>query len=506
MILRLDRDSLGAAAAPGWEKRVARDGDAVVVRGDDTGEVVLFLHSGGRTVTVSDDAGELLSAMGAAGATAEIDAGAGLSHFLHDGLVPVPRTLFRDVFVLSIGDRATVRREGERLRVDFSVEFPYYTRLSREDQAPDHGRFLALLADSLERRLASYRSGVLFLSAGKDSVALALALAERGRKDVPCVTYALPGSTEGEYAKGFCRKLGLSHTVVTLESRAAAVRDALTRFFTESPLPSGDLTQIPSVLLTEATAAPGGAVVVGSGNDTFFGALPYPKDRRIVPFCLGRTALVDPLKPLLPPASVWNYLLRDPVEILWPGLLVRHADTRKFLAGSVNTSPAWRRVRAAHRGMDIIDFRALYRGRNFEVCTEKRKIQLAARAFGVGAVFPYVDERVIDFYFNLPREQRYDPATWTTKRLMRDLLRERLQYDDAAIGKWGFPFDGAAFVRTMRDTVLGEITACGLFDRKGLGFLERSVARVDAHRYAWHHVVALFQFAGWYNHSRYLRS
>jgi len=52
---------------------------------------------------------------------------------------------------------------------------------------------------------------------------------------------------------------------------------------------------------------------------------------------------------------------------------------------------------------------------------------------------------------------------------------------------------------------LGEISACGVFDRKGLGFLERSVKRADRHGCAWHHIVALFQFAGSYDHSRHLR-
>jgi len=507
MILTLGPDALGAQAPPaGWEGRVERAGETIVIRGDDTGEEVLFLHSGGRAVTVSDDVGEILSAIKASGKKVELDTREGLSHFLHDSIVPLPRTIFRDVFALTIGDRATVRREGDgRLAVAFSTEFPYFTRLSREDQAPDHERFLGLLADSIDRRLSKYRSGVLFLSAGKDSTALALALAERERKDIPCVTYSIPGSVEEEYARALCRKLGLPHTVVSLDSQVATARDALTRFFTESPLPSGDPAQIPTVFLTRAAAAPGGAVIVGSGNDTSFGALPYPKDRRIVPFCLGRTAFADPLKRCLPPGSKWNYLLRDPVEILWPGLLVRHVDTSRFLAESVNTSAVWRRVRRAHRGMDIIDFRALYRGRNFEVCTEKRKIELAARAFGVGTVFPYLDRRVIDFYFNLPRDQRYDRAHWTTKRFMRDFLRERLAYDDAAIGKWAFPFDGAAFVLRMKDMILDEIRSCGLFDREGLGFLTRSVERVEAQRYVWHHIVGLFQFAGWYNHSKYLR-
>ncbi len=322
MILTLGPDALGAPASPaGWEGRIARAGDAIVIRGDDTGEEVLFLHSSGRAVTVSDDVGELLSAIRASGKKVELETReGGLSHFLHDSVVPLPRTIFRDVFALTIGDRATVRREGDgRLAVTFSTEFPYFTRLSREDQSPDHDRFLGLLADSMERRLSKYRSGVLFLSAGKDSTALALALAERGRKDVPCATYAVPGGVEDEYARGVCRKLGLPHTVVSLDSEAATVRDALTRFFTESPLPSGDLAQIPTILLTRATAAPGGAVIVGSGNDTSFGALPYPKDRRIVPLCLGRTALADPLKRCLPPGPNGTTSFAIPWRSCGPG-------------------------------------------------------------------------------------------------------------------------------------------------------------------------------------------
>jgi hypothetical protein len=155
--------------------------------------------------------------------------------------------------------------------------------------------------------------------------------------------------------------------------------------------------------------------------------------------------------------------------------------------------------------MDIIDFRALWRGRNFEISTEVRKIRLAAQAFGMGAILPYLDKGVIDFYFNLPEEERYDRRHWTTKRLVREVLRSRIGYDDSKIGKRAFLLDGANFVKRMRSMILDEVYGCRLFDKEGLRFLERSIERADANRYAWHHVVGLSQFAGWYNHSKYLR-
>jgi hypothetical protein len=108
-----------------------------------------------------------------------------LSFFLHDGQVPFPRTLYDGVFALTIGDRGLVKVEGGSLEVTFSLEFPYFSTLSREDQEPDPDRLLTVLTQATEDMLAGEENALL-LSAGKDSTAVAPALAASSQDPTRC--------------------------------------------------------------------------------------------------------------------------------------------------------------------------------------------------------------------------------------------------------------------------------------------------------------------------------
>jgi asparagine synthase (glutamine-hydrolysing) len=331
-----------------------------------------------------------------------------------------------------------------------------------------------------------------------------MALAECGRTDVRCVTYTTEGDDEHVYAREFCRRLGLSHSTVSLDQCDDMAADALTRFFTETPLPGGDLAQIAVALVLGTAVPPGSAIVEGTGNDTPFGYMPYRKDRIEAALTIGRWDWADQIRARVPPGSILNYVLRDPAEINWPGLRVRHSETRSLFAGSVNTARVWRRARKEHADLDGIDFRALLRGHHFENGCQRQKVDLATYAFGQHAVYPYQDGGVIDYYFNLPENERYDRRRMVNKVHLRELLRARLDYDERAIGKRCFRFDGAAFVKRHRDFIADEIRTCRLFDRKGSDAVLRAIDIVDSGRDIWHHIVGLFQFAAWYNHSRYL--
>lgn len=502
MLLHLTRESLPGFEVPEeWRGLLSVSGSVIALRGDDTGAVLLYARVSGPDVTVSDDLGELLSSVDPPPDLSP----EGLSFLLHDGQVPFPRTVYRDIFCLTVGDRSELRLGAGSVRTSFSVDFPYSSERSREDQIPDTGRLLSLLAEATARRLEPFDEAALLLSAGKDSTALALALAECGRTDVRCLTYTSEGDDEHVHAGETCRRLGLRHEVVSLDGAGVSVPDALMTFFERSPLPPGDLAQIPVVVLAAAAGASLECLLEGTGNDATFGYVPRPKDARAARFCMGRWGWVDGLKRLLPVDSELNYALRDPVEINWPGLRLRYVDSSRLLAGAVNTSRSWRRVRRELRGLDVTDMRTLLRGRHFEIGAQRQKIDLAARAFGVIPLYPYQDPAVIDYYFNLPERDRFDRAGLVNKVLLRRLLRERLDYDPAAIGKRGFQFDGAGFVARYRDLIVEEIRTCDLFYDRGLDFLPDSLKRVNRTRFGWHHVVGLFQLAAWYNHTQYLR-
>ncbi|HYW68988.1 MAG TPA: asparagine synthase-related protein, partial [bacterium] len=233
--------------------------------------------------------------------------------------------------------------------------------------------------------------------------------------------------------------------------------------------------------------------------------VPRRKDRMAARVALGRWNWADGLKRLLPPGSQLNYILRDPVEINWPGLRVRLPESRRLLRGAHNTSRHWRAVRRGLGSLDSVDARALLRGRHFEIGSQKEKVDLAAAAFGIRAVHPYQDPRVIEYYFNLPLSSRYDPRRMVNKTLLRQLLSERLGYDEREIGSRGFAFDGAAFVHRFTDLIRQEVLSCAALDgHEAERLLVLGFDHVDRGPFVWHHIVGLFQFAAWHNHSRFL--
>jgi asparagine synthase (glutamine-hydrolysing) len=503
-ILEVTPWSIGSADVPkGLEGLVASAPDGIGLRGDDTGRRILYVSVRPDEALIGLDLSEILDALALRGASPSISRES-LSFFLHDGQVPYPRTLYEDVFALTVGDRGRLAASGDGLDATFSVEFPYFAASSSQSEDPDPARLLSLLTLATVDLLDGVEDAFLLLSAGKDSTALALALAESGRRDVVCLTYAGEGDDEHLFAAEVCRRLGLTHRVYSMDSPDVDVARALMQFFTESPLPAGDLAQVPVVLAMAAACGRAGTVLEGTGNDLTFGYVPRRKDRRAARLTLGRFRPAVVLRGLVPPGSQLNYLLRDPVEINWPGLRVRYRETSKLLGATYDTTAHWRDVRRRLGAVDPVDARGLLRGRHFEIGCQKEKVDLAARAFGCSAVHPYQDPRVIDYYFNLPESSRYDARRLVNKVLLRELLKSRLGYDERAVGKRGFTFDGSAFVRRHRELIRDEVLACTLFDTAAAERILKAVNVLDRGPFVWHHIVALFQLAAWHNHSRFV--
>ena len=199
-LLEVTSDAIGRIEVPAcWDSLVAVTTDGLALKGDDTGSRIIYVAVSEDRVLIGLEMSVLLDGLRTRGVRPSISAES-LSFFLHDGQVPFPRTLYDGVFALTIGDRGRVKAEGDSLEVTFSLEFPYFSALSREDQEPDANRLLAVLAQATEEMLAGEENALLLLSAGKDSTALALALAEAGRTDVTCVTYAGVGDDEYVFA------------------------------------------------------------------------------------------------------------------------------------------------------------------------------------------------------------------------------------------------------------------------------------------------------------------
>ena len=220
-----------------------------------------------------------------------------------------------------------------------SHHFEWCFSKSRQDQEPDTARFMSLLADATDRQVnAAGGQGVLCLSSGKDSVAVAVALAQSGNTQVPCVTYiAHEGDTEYLYARDLCERLGLEHHTATMPDDPRIVRDLVTRLFEQGSAPTTDLSIIPSMLLAQQAGFDSGAALLdGTGNDLYGGWLPGRQDRLKRQLRIRNRTLMRAMRSRLPLDSRWNYLTRSALGTQLTLRLFRQEDLTRFYPDAVD--------------------------------------------------------------------------------------------------------------------------------------------------------------------------
>ncbi len=429
----------------------------------------------------------------------------GLSHMLETGFVPMPDTIYEGVHRLGAGDSISAKAAGDGIAVEFGFDYPWLPSQSRHDQQPDTATLHELIVASMNTHLeASGGDAVLMLSSGKDSVALAIALADTGY-DVPCITYKSgDDDLEHVFAADFCRTLGLRHQIVEMPSDPSVVRGHLMHYFENAVAPSVDHALIPYVVAVDGSGLSAGGVIDGGGNDTYMGYMPsrirvlkrrYRVRGRRIAGLVSRLTRVD---------SPINYLARSEVAASFPGRSLRHHETRQIYADAVDTASFWYDVSKSLATVNKLDGTTLTLLRHTEGARSNDKVRMVAPAYGLAAMLPYCDEDLVEYYFHLPQSARYDIETNTNKVLLRQLLDEKIGYSSSGVGDGHFSFDGAAFLTGNADFVRDEILACTLWEPAVRGMVDGWLKALPRRPFLFHVLVPLFLISGWHNHSPYL--
>lgn len=505
MLIKLSLRDIESGASPsGWSSHIIAAEHGLRLQGDDTGLVALYLHRHPSCVTVSTDLPLLLDDLGGRGIAPGVSP-AGVSHLLHDALVPIPNTVYQDIHFVGLGDRCDLRAADGSAKLTFSNAHPYFLENSAEDRTADAKHLLQLLTQAVTRQVETCRDSFLMLSSGKDSSALALALAEAGYRDFPCVTFQ-SDDDDGEhvFAAALCRRLGLNHETVDIGAGDGRTRELLTAFFTRTSLPCGDFAQIPYALCAAAVGGSVRGVVDGSGNDCFLGDLPSRNERIRFRLAIGSGPIAGMIEKCLHPDSVLNYFLRSRSASILPGRTFRPIDTRAFYPGSVDTAKWWSDLNRQSRHLGAIEIRNSPVMRHVDQAAILLKVRLAAESRGLNVLLPFCDRDVIDYTFNLPERERFDRSTGTNKLLLRTMLKRFIDYDADAIGKRWFKFDGAKFLLDHREFVLDEITGCRLWNARISELAEQWMRRLEHKHFMYHALLPLFMLSGWHNHSRFV--
>lgn len=508
MLTKLSLQDIEANTPPsGWSSHISATKQGLRVIGDDTGMSALYLHRHPECISVSTDLTLLLDDLADCGIPFGVSP-TGISHLLHDALVPVPNTVYEDIYFIGFGDRCDLHVAEGSAQLTFSTAHPYFLENSAEDRTADAKHLLELLSLAVTRQVESCRDSFLMLSSGKDSGSLALALAEAGYTDFPCFTFK-SGTDDQEHvvAAALCRRLGLKHETVDIGTGdRRSTQEFLTAFFTRSPQPCGDFAQIPYVMCVAEAGNSFQGVMDGSGNDCYMGTLPDRNGRIKAQLAIGSGPIAGVIEKCIHPDSLLNYFLRSRSASTLPGRTFRPIDTRAFYPGSVDTAKWWSDLDRQWRHLSLIEIRNSPVERHVEQAAIVLKVRLAAESRGLNVLLPFCDRDVVDYYSNLPEHDRFDRSTGTNKLLLRTMLKRYAGYEADTIGHKWFSFDGAQFLLEHRKFVLDEITGCSLWEARISELAEKWMRRLEHKHYMYHALLPLFMLSGWHNHSRFIDS
>lgn len=207
---------------------------------------------------------------------------------LQSGLVPPPKTVYRNVYMLGPGWTAALASSASGVDIRFHEKPVFQPDDPERVNDPDDDRFLEILAEAALAKVDNARPAFLFHSAGKDSNAIALAIAAAGRqRDVALVTHACRwATTDSDVSKAIANRLGLRHvTLRDPESVDEPQLEQLYDYVSRCPLPCSDLVSSARAFYTEqlpelANRERGATVINGEGNDAYMGCMPSPRATR----------------------------------------------------------------------------------------------------------------------------------------------------------------------------------------------------------------------------------
>ncbi|MQY28011.1 asparagine synthetase B family protein [Nocardia aurantia] len=430
------RARLGAAAPPrgcgdgelllhcyahlGLDGIAAADGIFALAIADGADLLLVRDHVGGRTLFHARSGGTWAASTSLRALTRWPDLRTGLNlpavqSFLSFAYLPGRDTLLRDVYEVLPGRCLRLRPDGS------SSEEIFWEPREFEEDGPAGGfarGLRELLEDATARRLPAGEPVGVLLSGGIDS-SLVTALTAK-LHDQPVRTYSISfGDTmpnELAYSGLVAAHCHTRHRVLTVSGEAVAARLAETMGLLDCPV--GDPLTVPNLMLAEAVAADGAAVVLnGEGGDPVFGG---PKNLPMLIFELSRDD-PDPRARARAYLDSYRKCHADLPILLSPEVRAALADAPPL------TDVFTPYLRQGHmRGLlnQLLHANLRTKGAHHILS----KVERITTAAGVQGRSPLFDRAVIDYAFRIP--QRYKLAgtseKWILKQAVRDLLPDTI--------------------------------------------------------------------------------
>ncbi|MCP1338547.1 asparagine synthase-related protein [Idiomarina sp. M1R2S28] len=437
----------------------------------------------------------------------------GICFLLQSGVVPPPKTAYRDIYVLGIGDMAKVSSVGGKIEIKFSHEFPFLNanRLTEDEMQPDEGLILKMLADATINRIDKSKPIFLFHSAGKDSNSVALALAEAGWQDkVTLITHKSKGNAdESEVSAKIAKKLGFRHQILhEIDYLQGEHKQAIKDYFINAPFPCTDNVTLAYPLYAyQLPELKGANIIDGGGNDSYMCTPPTKREKIAIPFAKLTTPF-RVLRSYVNSESVVSPLLRTPAEWCGTGGM-SYADTKRLVKGAINVQRYWETISKERKEMELFDFKTSILTPIVASELHIRKARNFSSSISGNLILPFMNQSVAEYFQNLPEEYLFDRVTLNNKLTLRNVLKKRIGLDSDAIGKMGWTYNSPKIVKKNLDFMLCEIDKCSLWsETKGIVVdrLKNNIGKDN-----WSSIMAskmiyrLFLLSGWYNSNRFLK-
>jgi asparagine synthase (glutamine-hydrolysing) len=430
-----------------------------------------------------------------------------ISFLLQSGIVPLPNTVYTNIFSIGIGDEVVVETINKEINLSFSHKFPFKNELRRKEEKIDEDYILELLATATTKHLKKGSDSYLFHSAGKDSNMIALALAEAGYQEkITCLTHKSQGADdESEISKKIAMKLGFKHQTISSPKSIDKVHlDSISYYFENTPLPCVDNVTLAYPLYSTQIDFSNSNIIDGSGNDVYIGHIPsqteFQKQKHFSRFHRFRN-----LTNLLTSDNKIRNITLTRSE--WAGLSgFSFGDTEKFFTQSNSVYKYWREEDKKREDWDYFDVRADIWGSMVESDRVIRKSRNLATLSHANLILPWCNSDVAAYFSKIPENLLFDRKHLKNKLLLRKILKERIGLDSDKLGKMAFSFDFFSTLMMMKSEVSQNIINCKLWDKqeiqKRLTYLFNTSNYNSKNRTL---IQRLYLISAWYNTNKYIK-
>jgi asparagine synthase (glutamine-hydrolysing) len=355
-----------------------------------------------------------------------------LPHYLSIMMPPAPETMFEGIFKLEAGHSLRIDASGKITKRQWWSLLNAGAPLEniREEEAIEEIR--RLLRQSIKDRMMSDVPFGVFLSGGIDSslnVALMAELMERPVQTFSVGFKDLEKYNEMHYARAIAKKFGTDHHEILIDSHDA--EGVLSNLAYHEDEPNGDPVCIPLYFVSKLARDAGTIVVqVGEGSDEEFAGYRWLVrdiklyDRMwkplgmIAPKVMRRAAYLA-ASPLVKNPLIREYMRRFSrgEELFWGGALAfTEEHKRRMLNGYDDRDSSSRFADKWHKEVGVAYPNTEFTRRAMYLEFKQRlpelllmRVDKIGMAVSIEARVPFLDHRIAEFAFRLPRRIKLGP-------------------------------------------------------------------------------------------------